>query len=228
MSEEQIEHTEEIVDDAEVVETDVEETAESEAQEPNEPQLYELPDGSMVDGETLAKSYRELLPEYTKATQRLSAIENKKEEPQAQPWDNPEWEAQTTAELLQAAEARALARISAQQQQAQERAKAEQQAIEEYVNKETEELQKLDPDVDVNAVMAHAAKYGFSSLLKAHANFKDMQQDKQLAQERAVKNAEKKKDNVSHETVKGADGIQVPSNMGLREGAHEALRQLSN
>lgn len=190
-----------------------------------EPATYELPDGNKATGEQLLETYKNLLSDYTKKSQVAAQVEAKQ-----QPWDNPEWEAQTSAELLQAAEARALAKIEAKQAAAQQEQATRQQAINDFVAKEVQELKKLDPNVDENRVMAHAAKYNFQSLLTAHKNLKEFEQIEKMTEERVSK-AMQKRSGVpvgGQSATATGEGIKPPAGMTLRETAQYALQQLNS
>lgn len=153
--------------------------------------LYELPDGRKVNAETLQKEWKEnFLPDYTKKSQKLSAIErgevditkpDKKNEPE---WKDPEYVPKSYAEIIQIAKEEAL-------REAEEKAKAESeriQAIHNAVNAELEEIKKSDPKVDENLLFAHANKYGFQSLKTAHANMKDMKNAVVNTEQKVIKN----------------------------------------
>lgn len=153
--------------------------------------LYELPDGRKVNAETLQKEWKEnFLPDYTKKSQKLSAIErgelditkpDKKEEPE---WKDPEYVPKTYAEIIQIAKEEAL-------READEKAKAENeriQAIHNAVNAELEEIKKSDPKLDENVLFAHANKYHFSSLKTAYANMKDMKSAVVNTEQKVIKN----------------------------------------
>jgi len=86
--------------DAEVTEpTTVEPEAPQEPQEivnqeqaPSEPDLYDLPDGRKVDGQTLAKEWKEnFLPDYTRKSQALSEMKDKTTPTEKKPWEDETW-----------------------------------------------------------------------------------------------------------------------------------------
>lgn len=162
-----------------------------ESQAPVKVPQYELPDGSRVDAQGLSKAWKEnFMPEFTRKSQELSAIKSKmvpKEEPKApttNPLDNPEWQPGNYGELSSAIEQKVWNQIL-ESASAEERQAAERDA---YIQREIEEVKSLDKDVDVNRVMAHAAKYGYSSLIPAHQNLKAMDDAVKLAEERILKN----------------------------------------
>jgi len=155
----------------------------------NEPILYETPDGRKVDAETLQKEWKEnFLPEFTRKSQRLAEIDREKElnsprkdEPA---WKKPDYVPQNYAEVIELAKREALDEIK-------NNAKAEEDrvnAIHTAVDTEITELRKVDPKLDENALFAHATKYGFSNLAKAHSNMTDMKKSALDAEQRTVKN----------------------------------------
>jgi hypothetical protein len=152
---------------------------------------YALPDGKMVDAETLSREWKEnFLPEYTRKSQELAAQKAKLqpvEEPQppAQaPWANPEWQPGNYQELAEGVQQQVWKQIlnaaNAEEQQKQER--------DAYVQREIEEIKSLDPKADVHRVMSHAAKYAFQSLLPAFQNMKAMEESERRVEERVMNN----------------------------------------
>ena len=138
--------------------------------------LYELPDGRKVNAETLQKEWKEnFLPDYTKKSQRLSAIErgevelNKPDE-KVPKWKDPDYVPESYAEIIQIAKEEA--KEDAKREALAEQTKIE--AVHNAVNAELDEIKKSDPKLDENALFAHANKYGFQSLKSAHSNMRDM------------------------------------------------------
>jgi len=79
---------------------------------PEEPELYELPDGRKVDAATLATEFKEnFLPEFTRKSQKLAELEKgptTETQPSKSPYADPEYIPQSYEEIIRAAEERAL------------------------------------------------------------------------------------------------------------------------
>lgn len=190
--------------------------------------LYDLPDGRKVDAETLQKEWKEnFLPEFTRRSQELSALKGKQTAPQEQqinntpddPYADPNYIPKSYAEIIEAAEARALAKIEAKEREALET----RQAVETQVANDIAELKKTDPNLNVDSLFNHAVKYNFSDLKVAYQNMKDMQGLVKTVQKETVKNIAKRNDPVA--TKPGAIGNQVnPRNFN---SAVDYLRTLS-
>ncbi len=166
--------------------------------EPAAPEeLYELPDGRKVDGETLSKEWKEnFAPEFTRRSQELAKLkegtlpDSKLAE---KIYANPDWQPQTYAELIQVAKDEAL-----QELEGREKAKIEQQqAVENAVVTQLTELKSLDPTLNENALFSHANKYGFRDLKLAHQNMKDMSDVIKKTQTVTAANIAKRNDPVS-------------------------------
>lgn len=196
---------------------------------PIEVPQYELPDGTKVDPETLAKSWKEqFMPEYTRKSQELAALKQKlapKEQddaPKTNPLDNPEWQPTDYKELSSAIEQKVWNQIlesaSAEERQAQER--------DEYIKQEITEIQSLDKDVDVNRVMAHAAKYRFASLIPAYQNLKAIEDAARLAEERVLKNIQARSSAPVGAPTAGGQNIAFPPD--VKTGLDKARYILRN
>lgn len=188
--------------------------------QPTEPELFELPDGRKVEAGEVVEEYKSLLADYTRKSQALAAKDKLPDETPKSPTDNPEWQPQSYAELLKVAEERAIKAIEAKEQAKID----ERQAIENQVVQQLETIKKTDPNLNENALFAHATKYGFRDLTVAYQNMKDMAQIVKTAQENAVKNITKRQDPVSN-TKGGAPtgGSPDPANFG---SAVDYLRSL--
>lgn len=199
------------------VETKVPETV-VETEKTTEQELYELPDGRKVDGETLTKEWKEnFLPDYTRKSQALAAKDKLPEKP-TDPTTDPNWQPKTYQELLEVAERRALDKVEAKEQ-----ARIEQhQAVENEVIGQLADIKKSDPTVNENALFLHANKYGFRDLKQAHQNMKDMSVLAKNVKQATAKDIAKRNDPVS--IAPGASGAKPnPSNFGT---AVEFLRSL--
>lgn len=193
-----------------------------------QPELFELPDGRKVDGETLSKEWKEnFLPEFTRKSQALSEIEKSKEIKQAtedKPYQDPDWAPKTYAELIEIAKQEVKGDLDAQQRAAAEA----RQALESSVVQQLNEIKKIDPTLNENALFLHAneyrEKYGvsFPDLKSAHQHMKDVQSLTKTVQQNTVKNIAKRADPVS--AAPGATGAGVDP--GLFGNAIEYLRSL--
>ncbi len=164
---------------------------------PTEPELLELPDGRKVEPRVVVEEYKSLLTDYTKKSQELALAKKgdiiNNNEPSQNPYADPEYVPQSYEEILRVAEERAIKAI-----EAKELAKIEeQQAIENQVVSQLEEVKKLDPNVNENALFIHANKYGFRDLSVAYQNMKDMNQIVKSVQKTTADNIAKRNDPVS-------------------------------
>lgn len=185
-----------------------------------DPMLYELPDGRKVNGEELAKEWKEnFLPDYTRKSQALAAKEkvDLPDKPQNK-YADPAYVPQTYEEIIQAAEERALQKFEAKEQSRID----QQKAIEDAVESQLTEIKKADPTVDENALFQHANKYGFRDLKTAHQNMRDMGDVIKKTQKITADNITKRNDPVS--AAPGAGGGKTEaSNFGT---ARDYLRSL--
>jgi hypothetical protein len=196
--------------------------------EPAEPEevLYDLPDGRKVDGETLAKEWKEnFLPDYTRKSQELANYKKAPENINNQPTDdnpyaNPDYIPQSYEEIIRTAEERALKAFEAREQ-----ARIEQhQAIENEVANQLAEIKKLDPNLNENSLFQHATKFGFKDLNLAYQNMKYVQDITKNVQQTTVKNIQKRADPVS--TTNSGQPIGNSPNPGSFENARDYLRSL--
>jgi len=189
--------------------------------QPAEPQLFELPDGRKVDAETLTREWKEnFLPDYTRKSQALAARDTLPTEPTANPYANPDYVPQTYAEIIDAAKVAALQEIESKEQ-----AKLDQQrAIEGAVASQLEEVKKIDPSFNENALFLHANKYGFRDLRVAHQNMRDMSEMAKKVKQTTASDIAKRSDPVS--ATPGATGGR-PDPSGF-ETAAQYLRSLKN
>lgn len=198
--------------------------------EPTEPaqpaasELFELPDGRKVDGETLAKEFKEnFLPEFTRKSQELAELKKgplQNNEPEKNPYSDPTYVPQSYDEIIKAARDEALRELDAREQ-----AKVEQtRAIENEVVNQLTEIKKTDPTLNENALFLHAKKYGFKDLKVAHQNMKDMSDLAKKVQTTTANNIAKRNDPVS--ISPGATGAKPnPSNFS---SAIDYLRSVKN
>lgn len=189
---------------------------------PTEPTLYELPDGRKVDGETLAREWKEnFLPEFTRKSQELAKIKTPEitNNQQDDPYANPEYVPQSYAEIIKAAEERALQAWENKQKETIER----HEALENAVAEQLESLKQIDPSLNENALFIHANKYKFTDLKLAHQNMKDMSELTKTVQQTTAKNIAKRADPVSM-TVNQPSGVKI--NPSQFQNAAEYLRAL--
>lgn len=143
------------------------------------------------------ESYKKLLPEFTKRSQILSALQAKttpvaepaKATIEQAPWEkDPNWQPDNYPQLVGTLEQRIEQKVWNQildAASAEDRQSKEQDA---YIEAEKAELLKIDPTADVNRVMAHAGKYAFSSLTHAYQNMKAIDDAERRVEERVLKN----------------------------------------
>lgn len=184
-------------------------TEQTETAQPAEPELFELPDGRKVDGETLAKEWKEnFLPDYTRKSQELARAKTEtlpNNEPAKNPYADPSYVPQSYEEVIKVAEERALKTIEQREQQRVEQART----IENEVVNQLTEIKKTDPTLNENALFLHANKYGFRDLKVAHQNMKDMSALAKNVQTTTAKNIAKRNDPVS--ITPGATGGAKPN-----------------
>lgn len=168
---------------------------------PAEPEekLFELPDGRKVDGETLAREWKDnFLPEFTRKSQTLAEIEkaqnsqNINNQP-TDPYADPNYIPKNYAELIAEAEARALKKIESREQEALQK----QQAVEKEVADQLATIKAQDKNLDENALFLHANKYGFRDLPTAYQNMKDMASLAKNVQQKTAQNIARRSDPVS-------------------------------
>jgi hypothetical protein len=154
-----------------------------------EPTLYKLPDGREVDGETLAKEWKEnFLPDYTRKSQEHAKLTNT-EAPQAPTeqgpkWKDPNWEPQSYAEILDAATERVRSDLEAER--LAEMAKKEE--VNSWVQTQLDEIKKSEPSLSEELLFQHANKYGFGDLKTAYQNMKDFNLAVKHTEQKVLKN----------------------------------------
>lgn len=178
---EPVETTETIQQEEVVPETTVEVT-------PTE-QLVELPDGRKVNAQQAADEYKNLLSDYTRKSQKLATYESgNKEIINKGTEGEDEWIPTTYEEILAKAEERVLSKLEAKQNAEQEH----QSQIITQVQEQLEQIKQIDPTLNDTALFTHATKYGFTDLVKAHANMKDMHSTIAKVREDTAKNLQKR------------------------------------
>jgi hypothetical protein len=198
--------------------------------QPIEPTLYDLPDGRKVDGETLAKEWKDnFLPEFTRKSQALAEIEKAKninnKEVIEDPYEKPDYIPQSYAEIIKEAEKRALETLENREKKAIE----QQQAVETEVSNQLSELKKLDANLNEDVLFLHAneyrEKYGvsFPNLKTAYKHMKDVEGLTKTVQQTTVKNMQKKADPVS---TTGGKANGVALNPNQFSNAREYLKAL--
>lgn len=191
---------------------------------PAEPEveLFELPDGRKVDAATLSKEFKEnFIPEFTRKSQELAELKKgtlPDNKPTPKVYEDPEWQPQTYAELIAIAKEEVKGDLEAREKAAFE----QRQSIENAVVAQLEEVKKIDPTVNENALFLHANKYGFRDLKLAHANMKDMADVIKKTQTTTANNIAKRNDPVSIKPGAGGEKPN-PSNFG---NAVDFLRSL--
>lgn len=180
-----------------------------------EPELFELPDGRKVDAVTLQKEWKDnFYPEYTRKSQRLAEIEKVTKpvvEENVPVWKKTDYVPQTYAEIIELATQEAEARIEAKKFQEEQ----SQQQLISQIDAQVAEIKKIDPKLDENALFLHANKYGFRDLVKAHENYRAIQDAKLTVEQRTVKNIQSRKDT----PIAGTPG-SAPTNSTPAYGEH--------
>lgn len=168
-----------------------------------EPQLYPLPDGRMVDGETLAREWKSnFLPDYTRKSQELSRLT--KAAPVQQPaptapaeqvpkWKDPNWEPTTYAEVIEAAK---LALKDEMAEEARQREETQNQ-INSWVDGQLAEIRKMEPNVSEDLLFQHANKYKFPDLIAAYNNMKDMSMVVKKTEQKVLQNVQKREEPIA-------------------------------
>jgi hypothetical protein len=150
-------------------------------------ELYELPDGRKVDGQTLVREWKQnFLPDYTRKSQELAQIKNPapQNSPQAPDWRDPNWQPQTYAELIELAKVEVQRDFERKQQEDAQRIAA----VDAVVQGQLDEIKKLEPNLSEELLFQHANRYQFSNLMAAFQNMKDMNKAVKLTEARVVQN----------------------------------------
>lgn len=198
-------------------------------------ELYELPDGTKVDAKGLSEAWRDnFMPEFTRRSQELSVLKAKstppaakEEQPSATPWSDPAWEPKTYQELIEAASTKAKEETWQKVLEESTRGEREQAERDAYISSEIEHLKVLDPKVNVSAVMAHASKFAFPSLIPAFQNMKTIEEAERRAEERVLKNMKQRAgEPVGTGSADPGAGIVFPP--GVRSGYEKAKWILNN
>lgn len=215
--------------EAETTETETTPEAAPEAvpEAKTEPTLYELPDGRKVDGETLAKEWKSnFLPDYTRKSQELAKLKQPEPKTEEQPkWTDPEWQPQTYAELLEAAEQRVRASLEAEKQE--ELAKKEQ--VNSWVQTQLEEIKQQEPGLSEELLFQHANKYGFGDLKTAYQNMKDFNLAVKHTEQKVLKNVKAREaEPIAAKPNAGepSEGVDYHEIVGNRMSAVEMLSRL--
>lgn len=181
-----------------VIEETAEETPEGGAEETPEPveettpDLYELPDGRKVDATTLQREWKEnFYPEYTRKSQKLADYEGvgiKSEE--VPEWRKSDYEPKTWQEQQDST----IAEWERRQGVAQEKEQERLQGLETSVQAQLEEIKKTEPNIDENALFAHAMKYRFGAdnVSGAFQNMQDMKKVVLKTEKRTAENIKRR------------------------------------
>lgn len=190
-----------------------------------EPELYELPDGRMVDAATLSTLWRdEFYPEYTKKSQTLAELtrggQRQTPEDTTDPLKDPNYIPPTYDELAQQIEQRILGGMQERQQREQEA----RQAIEDNAVAQLTEVKQIDPNVNEARLLQHAMKYQFTDLRIAHASMRDMDAAVKAAMTHTKDSAEARQDPVSARPGAAAGGTLDPDSFGSSVAYLRALK----
>lgn len=208
-------------------ETTPEAAPEATTEAKTEPTLYELPDGRKVDGETLAKEWKQnFLPDYTRKSQELAKLKQPEPKTEEQPkWTNPDWQPETYAELLEAAEQRVRASLDAEKRE--ELAKKEQ--VNSWVQTQLDEIKQQEPGLSEELLFQHANKYGFGDLKTAFQNMKDFNLAVKHTEQKVLKNLKTREaEPIAAKPNAGepSEGVDYHEVVGNRMSAVEMLSRL--
>jgi hypothetical protein len=193
--------------------------------------LYELPDGRKVNADALQKEWKEnFLPDYTRKSQELAkirgAIEPEQVKPAQNPWEDPNWNPQSWQEVMDATQARMEAEAKAKADAAQQQT----DYIKSVTDKMEEAVKALDPNVDLNAVYAHANKFKIPDLVAAYSNLQELKNVAKTTEERVLKNLKgREADPISTgngEPGEGGLSYQDVSSLDMATAAQDALRRI--
>ncbi len=186
-----------------------------------EEELFELPDGRKVDGQTLAREWKEnFLPDYTRKSQALAAKDQPlPNETPKNVYEDPDYVPTSYAEIIEAAKKAALDELAAKETERIEM----QTAAENAVIEQLEAVKAIDPNVDENKLFLHANKYGFRDLSTAYQNMKDMNLLVKTVQKQTTENIQKRQDPVS---VQPGGNVGTPPNPSNFGSAVEFMRSL--
>lgn len=171
-------------------------------------QLVELPDGRKVNAEQAAQEYKNLLSDYTRKSQKLATYENggnKNINNQEKPAETKEWIPETWEDVLARAKEEVFNEMN-------NKSKAEQEHQEHVLNTVQEQLNQIkqvDPTVNDTMLFAHATKYGFTDLVKAHSNMKDMHKTIEKVRQDTAKNIQKRNAEPINGTVNSGTPIDT-------------------
>ncbi len=152
------------------------------------PQLYSLPDGRQVDAAGLQREYENLLPEFTRKSQRLAEYERGNSSqpinnPQVPKWQDPNYVPQSWGELVEMGKQAALEELSATARAEQEK----QNQVLAVVDQQLSSIKARDPKVNEDALFTHANKYGFTNLEAAYENMAEIRRVAQATEARVLK-----------------------------------------
>ncbi len=176
------------------------------AVEPEKPEMFKLPDGREVDAAGLKQEYENLLPEFTRKSQRLAELEGNKDPNinNLPDWKKDGYVPKSYAEIVELGKQEALAEIT-RRNEAEVKARAE---ISKQVEDTVTAIKAKDPKLDENALFAHAHKYGFRDLKMAYENMSEMKRVATVTEERVLAGTKKKVDPIA--TGAGAGSGSAP------------------
>jgi hypothetical protein len=126
--------------------------------------------------------------------------------PDVPEWKKPDYVPKDYAEVIELAKKEAIEEITRSFQEEENRVKT----IQDSVDAEINELKKVDPKLDENALFTHANKYGFRDLKTAYANMTDMRKVVVETEQRTVKNLK----NREEDPIAGKPGGEMPDESG--------------
>lgn len=189
--------------------------------------LVEMPDGRKVTPEVAIEEYKRLQGEFTKKSQRLAELEKPKDTPR--PWEDPNYQASSVAELIQIAKEEAKREMLHEQSSKSEAERAQQAAL----DAEISAIKAKDANLNEAAVFDFANKRSESLGIKyptfsaAYSDYKAFQKTEKLIEKRVVEaNKQRQADPVSAGAAPSASApLEYAPGMSLHEKAQMALQR---
>lgn len=202
---------------------DEEVTEEAVAETETSQELFDLPDGRKVDGQTLAKEWKEnFLPDYTRKSQELAKI-SKPETEQGPKWKSADWQPETYAELLEAAKES----VFTEMEQAKQMEVEKKEQVDSWVQGQLDEIKTLEPNVSEELLFQHANKYNFGDLKTAFQNMKDFNLAVKHTEQKVLKNLKTREaEPIAAKPNAGEVSDGIDFNFDRNESASEALARI--
>jgi DNA repair exonuclease SbcCD ATPase subunit len=199
-----------------------------------EVELFDLPDGRKVDAAGLREEYNKLLPEFTRKSQKLAEYEkkgdiNSKDFSDQPKWKNPDYVPESYSTMYEEVADYTKKQVLQEIRETFEKEQARTKEIQNQVEGELNEIRKIDPKLDENALFVHANKYGLQNLKFAYQNMKDMKKAIIDTEQKTIKNLKAREaDPVSTGASPAStdeDGYD-PNEMSVFQNANEFLARI--